>query len=827
MAAALGQDVKYGLRMLRKSPGFTVVAVLTLALGIGATTAIFSVIDAVLLHPIEVKNIDRLVDVSTIDTKTYMGPGSPRNPLSFPNFKDVRAANTVFSAMSAFMPTGVTLTGRGTPERVFAMLVSANYFDVLGVRAVLGRTFLPGEDAKPGGNAVAVLGYALWQRRFGGDPRVIGKAITLNDSSYTIVGVAQSGFNTTFAFAPTDIVYIPLSMYAQALTGPSLEWFNDRRFLGTSTVAQLKPGVSSEQAEASLKVIASHLAAEYPTDNQGRSFVLSPLADAALGVNQARGFMLAGGVLLGVAGLVLLIACVNLAGLLLARSLRREREFVVRTALGASPARLVGQMLTESAVLALIGGALGLAVAWGGKTALWALRPAFLANAGVHLAFNGRVLAFTGAVALFTALLFGFAPALRIARADWSEALKSGSRGSSALAGRTRMRSALVVAEVALAVVVLTLAGLFARSFERALSLNVGFDAPGVSTMGFNLGSRHYTPGQGQQFYQQVIDRVSGLPGVTGTAISSNGIFGGGFARTIFREGEQPAPGSHGEHGSLTLTNMVSPNFFQVMRIPLLKGRLFTDGDRQGSAPVAIANQAMAKQLWPGQDPIGKRFSFFGDTTLIEVVGVVGDTVVGQVGEPPAAQVYQPLLQNYTAAGSAIVRSSVPPGTVIATVRGAIQSLDPDLAITNANTAQNLIRQNLWAPRMGAGLLGLFALLAVVLASVGLYGVLAYSVSQRTGEIGLRMALGAAPGDVFGLILTQGGRLAGIGLLLGLGGAFAAGHVVESLLVGVSGADPLTFAGVIVGLGAVALLACYVPALRATRVAPVQALRYE
>ncbi len=825
--AAFGQDVKFGLRMLRKSPGFSVVAVLTLALGIGATTAIFSVIDAVLLHPIEVKNINSLVDVSTIDAKTYMGPGSPRNPLSYPNFKDVRAANDVFSGMSAFMPSGVTLTGRGTPQRVFAMLVSANYFDVLGVKAALGRTFLPGEDAKPGGNAVAVLGYALWQRRFGGDPHIIGQPITLNDTSYTVVGVAQKAFNTTFAFAPSDIVYIPLSMYAQALTGPSLDWFNDRRFLGTLALARLKPGISGEQAEASLKVIAAHLAAEYPTDNQGRSFVLSPLADAALGVNEAHGFMLAGGVLLGVAGLVLLIACVNLAGLLLARSLRREREFVVRAALGASPARLMGQMFTESVVLALAGGALGLVVAWGGKTALWALRPAFLANASVHLAFNGRVLAFTGAVALFTALLFGFAPALRIARADWGEALKSGSRGSSVLAGRTRMRSALVVAEVALAVVVLACAGLFARSFERALSLNVGFDPQGLSTMAFTLGSRHYTPGQGQQFYQQVMDHVSALPGVTGTALSSNGVFGDGFGRTVFREGEQPAPGSHGEHGSMTLTNIVSPNYFRVMRIPLLKGRLFSDGDRQGTTPVAIINHAMAKHLWPGRDPIGKRFSYFGDTTLIEVVGVVGDTVVGQVGEPPTPQVYQPLLQSYVPAASVIVRSSVPPETVIAAVRGAIQSLDPDLAITNAETAGSLIRQNLWAPRMGAGLLGLFALLAVVLAAVGLYGVLAYSVSQRTGEIGLRMALGAAPGDVFRLILTQGGRLAGIGLLLGLAGAFAAGHVVESLLEGVSGADPLTFAAVVVTLGVVALLACYVPALRATRVAPVQALRYE
>jgi predicted permease len=825
--AAFGQDVKYGLRMLRKSPGFTVVAVLTLALGIGATTAIFSVIDAVLLHPIEVKNIDSLVDVSTIDTKTYMGPGSPKNSLSYPNFKDVRRANNLLAGMSAYIPTGVTLTGRGTPQRITALLVSANYFDVLGVKAALGRTFLPDEDSSPGGNTVAVLSYSLWQRQFGGDPNIVGRPMTLNGTTFTVVGVSQKDFNSTFAFAPANLVFVPVSMYGQMLSGPVLQYFNDRRALFVPALARLKPGVSRSQAEASLKVIASHLEAEYPTDNQGRSFVLSPLADAALGVNQAGQFLFAGGVLLGIAGVVLLIACVNLAGLLLARSLRREREFVVRAALGASPRRLVGQMFTESVLLAFMGGAMGLLVAWCGKTALWALRPAFLANASVNLAFNGRVLAFTGAVALLTALFFGFAPALRIARADWGEALKSGSRGSSVLAGRTRMRSGLVVAEVALAVVVLACAGLFARSFEQALALHVGFDEHNLASMSFNLGSRHYTPGQGQQFYRQVTDHVSALPGVSGATLTSNGLFGGGFGRTVFREGEQPAPGETGKHGSMTLTNIVAANYFDVLRVPLMKGRLFTDSDREDTTPVAIVNQAAAQRLWPGQDPIGKRFIYFGEKNLIEVVGVVGNTEVGQVGGPPTPEIYQALLQSYSPGVTVIARSSVPAERVIAAVRGAIQSLDPDLAITNVDTAENQVRQGLWAPRMGAGLLGLFALLALVLAAVGLYGVLAYSVSQRTGEIGLRMALGAAPSDVFRLILTQGGRLAAVGLILGLAGAFAAGHVVESLLVGVGGGDPLTFAAVVAVLGLVALLACFVPALRATRVAPVTALRYE
>jgi predicted permease len=825
--AVFGQDVKYGLRKLWQSPGFTLVAVITLALGIGATTAIFSVIDAVLLHPIDVKNINTLVQISTVDTKTNMGPGTPKNPVSYPNFKDLRRANRVFSGMSDFAPAGVTLTGRGTPQRVVAMLVSANYFDLLGVKAALGRTFLPDEDRKPGGDTVAVLSYSLWQRRFGGDPHIVGRPITLNGTTYTVVGVAQKGFHATFAFAPGNIVYVPVSMYGQVLSGPGLKWFNDRRALFTLVLARLKPGVSRSQAEASLKVIASHLEQEYPTDNQGRSFVLSPLADAAIGVNQAGQFMLAGGVLLGVAGLVLLIACVNLAGLLLARSLRREREFVVRAALGASPRRLVSQMMTESLLLAVLGGALGLAVAWAGKTALWALRPAGMANSSVNLAFNGRVLAFTCVVALVTALLFGLAPALRIARADWGEALKSGSRGSSVLAGKTRLRSVLVVVEVALAVVVLACAGLFAHSFERALSLDVGFNPHNLATMSFTLGSRQYTPGQGQQFYQQVLDRVSALPGVSGATVSSNGLFGGGFGRTVYREGEQPAPGETGKHGNMTLTNIVAANYFHVLRIPLLKGRLFTTTDRQGTLPVALANQAMAEQLWPGQDPIGKRFSFYGDPRLIQVVGVVGNTVVGQVGGPPRPEVYQPLLQNYSPGVTVIARSSVPVERVIAAVRNTIQSLDPNLAITNVRTAQDEIRQGLWAPRMGAGLLGLFALLALVLAAVGLYGVLAYSVSQRTGEIGLRMALGATPADIFRLILTQGGRMAVVGLAVGLAGAFAAGHVVASLLVGVGGSDPLTFGAVVVVLGVVALVACYVPALRATRVAPVTALRYE
>lgn len=826
--AAIGQDLKYGVRLLWKAPGFTAIAVLTLALGIGATTAIFSVIDAVLLHPIEARSVSQLFSISTLDTKTYVGPGSQLvNALSYPNFKDLRDGNSVMSGMSAFIPTGVTMTGQGAPQQVFALLVTANYFDVLGIRAQLGRTFLSDEDSKPGGDTVAVLGYALWQRQFGGNPNVVGQSVTLDGTSYTIIGVAQKGFSTTFAFAPANVLYIPISMYAQALTGPSLQWFNDRRFLGTTAFGRLKPGVTRQQADASLKVIASHLASEFPTDNQGRSIALVPLVDAAIGVNQAGQFFLAGGMLLGIAGLVLLIACANLAGLLLARSLRREREFVVRAALGAAPRRLVAQLLVESFLLAGLGGVVGIGIAWAGKTALWSLRPAFLANASVNLSFNGEVLAFACGVAFLTALLFGLAPALRVARADWGEALKSGSRGSSVLVGKTRLRGALVVAEVALAVVVLACAGLFARSFERAVGLNVGFNARGISVANFDLGSRHYSEGQGQQFFRQVLDRVSALPGVTDAAISSNGLFGGGFARTVFREGEQPAPGEHGKNGSLTLTNIVTPNYFHTLDIPLLKGRLFNNDDRAGTLPVAIINQAMAQHIWPSQDPIGKRFSYFGDTFLIQVVGVVGNTVVAQVGEAPVPQVYQPLLQAYTPAASVVVRSSVAPATMIAPVRQAIESLDPDLAVTNSQTANVLIRQSLWAPRMGAGLLGLFALLAVVLAAVGLYGVLAYSVSQRTGEIGLRMALGAAPKDVFRLILTQGGRLALIGLAVGLAGALAVGRVVSSLLVGIGGSDPVTFIAVPVLLALVALVACYVPALRAMRVAPVTALRYE
>ena len=819
------QDIRHGLRMLRKSPGFSAVAVLSLALGVGANTTIFTVVNAILLHPLPVKDISQVVELDTVDTKTRIGiANAEKIGMSFPNFQDYGKETKVFSSLSCIVPLLLTWSGGVEPRQVNGQMVSANYFDMLGLQPAAGRFFLPDEDTKLSGNTVVVISHSFWVNKLGADPNVAGKSLTLNAVPYTVVGVGPKGFKGTFTFSSAEQIWIPSSMYPQVLAGLSKELFNDRRFLGIGAVGRLKPGVGLGPAEASLKTMASRLEAEYPKDNGGRSVALTPLADAAAGVNQHDQMTLAGTMMMTVVGLVLLIACVNLANLLLARAAQREKEMGLRAALGASRNRLVRQMMTECILLSLFGGAAGLAIAYAGRNVLWSFRPPFIEQNDLDLSLDSHVLLFTLGITLLTGILFGVAPALKASVPNLMETLKLGGRGGSIGWGRNRLRSLLVVSEIALSLVALVGAGLFIRSMRDAQSIDPGFESKNLFMMAFDLGALHYEEGRGQQFFLAAVERASTTAGVKSATIASNFPLGGGFGRTIFPEGEDETTGYR---GTLTQLDDVSPGYFDTLRIPLIKGRVFTDSDRKTTRPVAVINEAMAKHFWPNQDAVGKRFHFFGDPTLREVIGIVGNTAINSIGEVPEPLAYLAVTQDYSPAVTLQVQTTGRPEPLIAGIRAQIQSLDSNLAITNVQTIGEIMDQGLWAPRMGAALLTLFGGLALVLAAIGVYGVLSYSVNQQTQEIGIRIAMGAERSEILRMVMGQGLRQAAAGLGVGMVIALFVTRQLSSLLFGVSAYDPITFGGVSLLLVAVALLACYIPARRATAVDPLVALRHE
>ncbi len=819
------QDIRYGIRMLARNPGFTAVAVLTLALGIGANTAIFTIVNAVLLNPLPVTDAAHLFELDTTDRKTTVALGNAtRLGMSVRNYEDFARQADVFSEITGFMGIGLTQSGGDAPKRFQGSLVTANYFDVLGVRAVLGRTFRPDEDQHPGGDTVAVVSYGFWSREFGSSPEVPGKRLTLNGTDYTVIGVTPPQFKGTFLFANSDQIWLPISMHTQVLAGFIEDHFLDRRFLDLNTVGRLKAGVTVRQAESAVETIASRLEQQYPKDNQGRGATLSPVADASLGINQHAQVVKAGVVMMGIVGVVLLIACVNLASLMLSQTARREKEMCLRAALGAGSRRLARQSLTESFLLSMLGGAVGLLLGYWGRWALWSERPAFLRQSDLALPLDGRVWAFTFAIAVLTAILFGLVPAWKVSRPTLMETLNSGGRSGSMAWGRSRFRQALVVSEVALALVALVGAALFLRSFAFAQGLDPGFESKRLFVMGFDLGSQHYDQDRGEQYFRDAIERAASSPGVQSAAVASNFPLGGGVGRTIFLEGQDA---ESGHRGTLTTLNDVSSGYFQTLGIPLHHGRAFNDLDRKETKPVAIVNHAMAKHFWPGESPLGKRFHFIGEMRLLEVVGEVGDSWQFGVGEDPQPVAYLPITQAYSPFAVLQVRTMGDPKTVLPSVRESVQSIDRNLAFVGVSTIGGLLDQGLWAPRMGAFLMGAFGLLALLLATVGIYGVLSYSVTQRTQEVGIRVALGAAPASVRGLIVKQGMTLVAIGVGIGVVGSVGLARLMTSLLFGVKASDPLTFAAATFVLAAVAFVATYLPARRATKVDPVVALRHE
>ncbi len=816
----LWQDLRYGARMLVKSPGFTVVAVLSLALGIGANTAIFSLINGVLFARLPVADPSTLVSVAMTDERN---PGNL--PLSHLNFKDLRAENEVFSGMAAFSFAGVNYSTGGEAEQLLVQVVTSDYFTVLGIPPAMGRGFRPEEEdhATP----VAVISQGFWERSLGRDPQAVGKTLVLNRIPFTIVGVARPDFTGTFLGA-VPAAWVPMGMHA-ALQPNLNEFYDQRRGLFLFSFGRLKPGVSVEQARANLKTIFGRLEAEYPADNKGRSATAVPLLEARLNpAGQGPNILVqVSALLMTVVGIVLLIACANIANLLLARASKRRREVAVRLALGAKRTRLVRQLLTESLLLAVLGGLAGLVVAYWTLRAIAAVRLPIPIQIDTSMALEPRVLVFTALLALVTGVIFGLAPALQASKADVVTVLKDeivpSATGRRGLRSYFALRQVLVVLQVALSLIALVAAGLFLRSLQAQMRIDPGFQTSGVLVMTFNLGREGYTPERGELFYRGVVERVGAVPGVERAAIAQNAPLAGGLLRSVFPEGADTTTRDR----VLVQVNPIGPGYFETIGIPILRGRGITAEDTATSPKVVVVNETMAQRFWPDQDPLGKRFKFFGDPEYSTIVGVARNSKYIGVAEDPTPYIYEAISQRYQPAVTLHIRAKGDAAALTPAVRHAVQEIDPSLSVFNVRTLAEQVSQSLAPLRMNVVLLGVFGLLALLLASIGLYGVASYSVSQRTREIGVRMALGAAPSNVLGLVLGRGLVLVGAGLVLGLLAALAAAGVMRALVVGISPRDPLTFGVTAVALGAVALLATYLPARRATRIDPLIALRTE
>ena len=819
---SLLQDLRFGVRLLHKNPLFTLVAVVSLTLGISANTTIFSVFNAVFLQTLPVHEPERLVAVFTTDAKNT---GQFMNFLqtSYPNYEDYRDQNQVFSGLVAQIFTPLNLSTQGEPEQVFGAVVSGNYFEVLGVKAAVGRVFLPEEDSVEGKYPVVVLSHQLWNRRFGGDRNLIGREISLNRQNFTVVGVAPRAFRGTFALGGPDL-FVPMAMHEQVLADFALQQFHQRRALMFNVFGRLKPGVDLEQARAAMKTIARQLELSYPKDNQARNISLMPLLESLIDPNVRGDALLAGSMMMGVVGLVLLVACANVANLLLARAAVRQREVALRLSLGAGKMRLVRQLLTESSIIAIMAGLLGLLLAAWGRDLLWLMRPPFLDANAIEIALDGRVLLFTAGITILTGLLFGLVPAFQASRVDLMWALKDRTGPPHRNKRRVNLRNLLVVVQIALSLTALVAAGLFLRSLQNAQKISLGFESKNLFMISFDLAGQKYDEARGRAFYQQVTERVAAVPGVKAVGIASAPLFGGDIMRTVFVEGQDV---TDARNGRLTALFRVSPGYFDAIGMPIKRGRAFNARDDQGAPMVAVVNETMARRLWPGEEALGKRFRCFGEKWVIEVVGIARDAKYRTLGEDPISFMYFPLLQHYTPGGTLHVRTKGNPDDVMGIVRGQVQAMEKAMPLVPVNTIGQVLDAVLWAPRMGASLLTTFGLLALLLAAIGIHGVMSYSVAQRTQEIGIRMALGAQAKDVLQLILGQAFVILLAGGLLGLAGGLVVSRVLASLLYGVGSADPLSFVGTTMVLGAAALLASYLPARRALRVDPVETLRCE
>ena len=802
------KDIRFALRGLIKHPGFAAIAVITLALGIGGSTSIFTVVDAALLRGLPYKSPDRLYHLWENTPKKEF----PKREFSYPDYQDYQQ-NNVFESLAAYTGGGVILSGYGDPESLNAPRVSANFFSVLGVDPILGRTFQAGEDNQ-GGPKVTILTYGLWQRRFGGDPGVVGRAVTLNGESYTVIGVLPASFQ--FALRPADL-WVPYQPTQNQLT---------RRFMhGTNLIGRLKSDKSAEEAQSELSLIAGRIEQQNNDSHAGTTARVVPLQEEVVG--SVRPILL---VLLAAVGFVLLIACANVASLLLTRALSRQKEVAIRSALGASRLRVIRQLLTESLLLSIVGGAAGLLIAYWGVPALVAVLPQSQLNAMPFLktvSLNAGILTFSFALSLLTGLIFGLAPALQSSKLDLNEALKEGGRQTSIGSGH-RLRSAMVVTEIALAVVLLIGAGLMMKSLFRLLQTNVGFKTENVLTMTVILPPSKYTDSNKQiAFNDQLRERVQTLPGVSGAGTVNILPVNSGNTTRFYVEGDPiPAPGQEIEANIRT----VSDDYFKALGVPVLAGRTFDTRDTESGQQVVIIGKTVADRVFAGRDPIGKKLrysSFDGPGDL--VVGVVGDVKITGLDEAVRPVLYYPFRQSASTFSNLVARTGSDPNALAGAIRNEIRNLEPDAAILNVRTMDDMIAQTpaSFMRRFPALLISIFAGVALLLASIGIYGVVSYSVSQQTHYIGVRMALGASPADILKMVLKQGLFLALLGVGIGVLAAFGLMRLLSTLLYQVSTSDVTTFAVVTGALFFVALLACYLPARRATKVDPLVALRYE
>jgi putative ABC transport system permease protein len=831
-ADALWQDLRYACRQLKRNPGYALAAVVTLALGVGANTAMFSLGNVFMFRPLPVKDADRLTVVAVQYEKT-----ADPSQLSYPDFVDYRRQSDVFTDMTFYDLTLGGLGYEGHADRIVMAYVPSNFFSMLGLRPAAGRLIAPGEGDDPNTGPIVVLGHSYWARRFGSDPGVVGRSVTLGGRSATVIGVVPNEFHGPYALVELD-AYVPVGLYAVD-TGHS-RFFTDRRDTELRVLATLKPGVTPTQAEAALNVVAKRLAETYPEVERGQIARVIPERLARPEPAVASSMVLVATIFLVMVGLVLFVACLNVANLLLARAADRQREIAVRAALGASRARLVRQLLTESVLLAAAGAIGGAVVGSWGIRGLENLHPLGDLALRLAFAFDWRTFGFVAAIAAASGIIAGLAPALRASNeADMTNSLREASRGVIGHAGGNRIRNGLVIAQVAGSVVVLVAAGLFARSLTNAESIDLGYNPHQVLNVGLDPALQGYDQPRAEALFRELLARAKRLPGVTSASLAFSvplGYYGDGT--TLQVEGRPVPPGTRAPAAGY---NCVTPDYFSTLRMELREGRSFTDADVSTSAPVAIVNQTMAERLWPHEDPIGRRFRYEGAqgpfkssgaanaATPLTVVGVVRDAKVQGLLDAPRSYFYVPQTQNYKSIHVLHLRTSVPPQSLIGPVQALVRELDPSLPVYDVMTMDQAVAgaNGYFLFKVGAGVAGLLGVLGLLLAVIGIYGVVSYGASQRRHEIGVRMALGARPQSVQRLIVRQGLILVAAGIGLGALGALAANRLLIALLVGVSSNDPLTFASVGALMIAVALLACYFPARRATRIDPMEALRYE